>query len=40
MEFGIFLNGYIPGPGAHDTEWQASIGPLSVDQEQSAKETK
>ena len=20
MEFGIFLNGYIPGPGAHDTE--------------------
>ena len=26
--------------GAHDTEWQASIGPLSVDQEQSAKETK
>ena len=26
--------------GTHDTEWQASIGPLSVDQEQSAKETK
>ena len=22
MEFGIFLNGYIPGPGAHDTEWE------------------
>ncbi len=20
MEFGIFLNGYIPGPAAHDTE--------------------
>ena len=20
MEFGIFLNGYIPGPGAHDTQ--------------------
>ena len=20
MEFGVFLNGYIPGPGAHDTE--------------------
>ncbi len=24
MEFGIFLNGYIPGPGAHDTEWEHS----------------
>jgi hypothetical protein len=22
MEFGIFLNGYIPGPGAHDTAWE------------------
>ena len=22
MEFGIFLNGYIPGPGAHDSEWE------------------
>jgi alkanesulfonate monooxygenase SsuD/methylene tetrahydromethanopterin reductase-like flavin-dependent oxidoreductase (luciferase family) len=22
MEFGVFLNGYIPGPGAHDTEWE------------------
>src|SRR5947208_1379223 len=22
MEFGIFLNGYIPGPGAHDTDWE------------------
>jgi alkanesulfonate monooxygenase SsuD/methylene tetrahydromethanopterin reductase-like flavin-dependent oxidoreductase (luciferase family) len=22
VEFGIFLNGYIPGPGAHDTEWE------------------
>ena len=22
MEFGIFLNGYIPGPGAHDTGWE------------------
>jgi len=22
MEFGIFLNGYIPGPGAHDTQWE------------------
>lgn len=26
--------------GAHDTEWQASIGPLDPNQEQSAKETK
>ena len=22
MEFGIFLNGYIPGPGAHDSAWE------------------
>jgi len=22
MEFGLFLNGYIPGPGAHDTDWE------------------
>jgi alkanesulfonate monooxygenase SsuD/methylene tetrahydromethanopterin reductase-like flavin-dependent oxidoreductase (luciferase family) len=22
MEFGVFLNGYIPGPGAHETEWE------------------
>jgi len=22
MEFGIFLNGYIPGPGAHDSDWE------------------
>jgi len=22
MEFGIFLNGFIPGPGAHDTNWE------------------
>ncbi len=22
MEFGIFCNGYIPGPGAHQTEWE------------------
>jgi alkanesulfonate monooxygenase SsuD/methylene tetrahydromethanopterin reductase-like flavin-dependent oxidoreductase (luciferase family) len=22
MEFGIFLNGYIPGPAAHDTKWE------------------
>jgi alkanesulfonate monooxygenase SsuD/methylene tetrahydromethanopterin reductase-like flavin-dependent oxidoreductase (luciferase family) len=22
MEFGIFLNGYIPGPGAHETDWE------------------
>jgi alkanesulfonate monooxygenase SsuD/methylene tetrahydromethanopterin reductase-like flavin-dependent oxidoreductase (luciferase family) len=22
MEFGVFLNGYIPGPGAHDTKWE------------------
>ncbi len=22
MEFGVFLNGYIPGPGAHDPEWE------------------
>jgi alkanesulfonate monooxygenase SsuD/methylene tetrahydromethanopterin reductase-like flavin-dependent oxidoreductase (luciferase family) len=22
MEFGIFLNGYTPGPGAHDTDWE------------------
>lgn len=22
MEFGIFLNGYIPGPGAHDSGWE------------------
>ena len=22
VEFGIFLNGYIPGPGAHDTDWE------------------
>ena len=22
MEFGIFLNGYIPGRGAHDTQWE------------------
>ncbi|MCJ7671156.1 MAG: LLM class flavin-dependent oxidoreductase [Acidimicrobiia bacterium] len=22
MEFGVFLNGYIPGPGAHDTAWE------------------
>ncbi len=22
MEFGIFLNGFIPGPGAHDTGWE------------------
>ena len=22
MEFGIFLNGYIPGAGAHDTDWE------------------
>ena len=26
--------------GAHDTEWQATIGPLTPNQEQSAKETK
>lgn len=24
MEFGIFLNGYIPGKGAHDTDWEHS----------------
>jgi alkanesulfonate monooxygenase SsuD/methylene tetrahydromethanopterin reductase-like flavin-dependent oxidoreductase (luciferase family) len=22
MEFGLFFNGYIPGPGAHETEWE------------------
>ena len=22
MEFGLFLNGYIPGPGAHDSDWE------------------
>ena len=22
MEFGIFLNGYTPGPGAHESEWE------------------
>ena len=22
MEFGLFLNGYIPGPGAHDSGWE------------------
>jgi len=22
VEFGVFLNGYIPGPGAHDTAWE------------------
>ncbi len=22
MEFGVFLNGYMPGPGAHETEWE------------------
>ncbi len=22
MEFGIFLNGYMPGPKAHDTDWE------------------
>jgi alkanesulfonate monooxygenase SsuD/methylene tetrahydromethanopterin reductase-like flavin-dependent oxidoreductase (luciferase family) len=22
MEFGVFLNGYIPGPGAHDSAWE------------------
>jgi alkanesulfonate monooxygenase SsuD/methylene tetrahydromethanopterin reductase-like flavin-dependent oxidoreductase (luciferase family) len=22
VEFGIFLNGYIPGPGAHDSAWE------------------
>ena len=22
MEFGIFLNGYIPGPAAHDPRWE------------------
>jgi len=22
MELGIFLNGYIPGPGAHDPDWE------------------
>lgn len=26
--------------GAHDTEWQASIGPLSLDHDQSVKETR
>jgi alkanesulfonate monooxygenase SsuD/methylene tetrahydromethanopterin reductase-like flavin-dependent oxidoreductase (luciferase family) len=22
MEFGVFLNGYMPGPGTHETEWE------------------
>jgi hypothetical protein len=22
MEFGIFLNGYTPGPGAHESDWE------------------
>jgi alkanesulfonate monooxygenase SsuD/methylene tetrahydromethanopterin reductase-like flavin-dependent oxidoreductase (luciferase family) len=22
VEFGVFLNGYIPGPGAHETDWE------------------
>ena len=31
MEFGIFLNGYLPGPAAHDTDLEHDMFPLDAE---------